>query len=112
MYIDEICEIRQVIIDWVTNLSILTKVRIYLYGSVLKSFVKEHSDVDIAIEILDKMSEIDRDLLWIDNHNKWESFLSEKLKLKVDLQLYEGDKTPSIKKYLEERSIILFESNR
>lgn len=71
---------------------------------------EKNSDVDIAVEILDMMSDSEHKLLWYDNHTKWEDFLSKKIGMKVDLQLYEWDKTPSIKRYLKESSIVLFES--
>lgn len=43
MNFDEICEMRQVVSEWVSNLPY--NLRIYLYGSQLKGLVKEHSDV-------------------------------------------------------------------
>lgn len=109
MNFDDISKLRKIVSNWASDLSF--NFRIYLYGSQIKGLEKDNSDIDIALEILDIMSDDERMLLWFDNHKQWENILSEKMDMKVDLQLFEGDKTPFIKSYLRERSIILLESS-
>jgi predicted nucleotidyltransferase len=95
--------LKEIIFNWASTLPV--KVRVYLFGSRLKGTAKSDSDLDIAIEFL----ESDDDLMWFDYHDKWQGYLTDKTGLSVDLQLYEGDRSPHLKKYLNDSSIILYE---
>lgn len=49
-------------------------------------------------------------MLWFRNHDKWEKELSYFLGMQADLELYEDDESPHLKKYLDESSEIIYES--
>lgn len=100
-------KLKQIIITWASNLGINCKV--YLFGSQVKGAAKEDSDIDIAIEFPDVLSKDERTILWCENHRKWEEFLSKEMQSKIDLELYEGDDSPTIKTALNESSILLFQ---
>jgi predicted nucleotidyltransferase len=100
-------EIKQIIISWAQSLPY--KVRIHLYGSYWKGNKNPPSDIDIAFEFFDDQLLDDPLLLWIDNHEKWQQYLSEKFGMKADLQLcYENS---NISKYVAEASLLLYDAS-
>jgi predicted nucleotidyltransferase len=85
------------------------KVRIYLYGSYVKGNKKPPSDIDIALEFCDDQLPDEPELLWFDNHDSWEEYLSRKLGISVDLELYSED--TNIPKYVAEASLLLYDAS-
>ena len=83
------------------------KVRVYFFGSYYKGTAKPDSDLDLAVEFLE--NHVNAFLLWFDVHEKWQKELSRRFGVPVQLELYEGDKTPHLKKYLQEDSLIIYE---
>ena len=101
-------KIIKTIKTWASNLPF--RVKIYFFGSRLKNIARSDSDVDIALEFLDSEIKHQQILLWFDNHDKWEQELSNLLGVEADLELYENDKSPKLKKYLDEASKIIYDS--
>lgn len=101
-------KLKKIIVNWASKLPY--RVNIYLFGSWVKGTVKNDSDLDIAIEFIDQMSNLDRDFLWFDFHDKWQNYLTKEIGLPIQLELYEGDRSPHLKKYLKEASILLYSS--
>ena len=101
-------KIIKAIKTWASNLPF--RVKIYFFGSRLKNIARSDSDVDIALEFLDSEIKHQQILLWFDNHDKWEQELSNLLGVEADLELYENDKSPKLKKYLDEASEIIYDS--
>ena len=97
-----ISKIKEIVFHWAQSLPY--KVRIHLFGSLLKGNPNP-SDIDISLEILESLPEEQRTLLWINNHQNWENYLSQKFGMKADLQLCEKGK--NIPKYLAEASLLL-----
>ncbi len=97
---------RQIVEDWAK--AIPYSLRIYLYGSVAKGIANEKSDIDIALEF-PQLEENQRTLIIFDYQELWETELSNKLGKKVHIELFD-DKTPTIKKGLEESSVLLFDN--
>lgn len=97
--------LKQSIRQWAS--SIHFRIRIYFYGSRLKGTANHDSDFDLAIEFLDPW--INRTLTWMDYHDEWESRLSKITNLRIHLELYD-DENVHVRKYVKEKSIILFES--
>jgi len=83
---------------------------VYLFGSQSKDNATENSDIDIAVEFLDTLSDTERTLLWFDNHDNWENYLTKIVGVQVDLELYRGDASPKLKAALSESSILLYSS--
>lgn len=100
--------LKQIVRIWASNLPY--KIKVYLFGSQSKGNSTANSDVDIAIEFLPPTIEIQRRLLWFDNHDKWEKYLSDAIGIHVDLELYESDSSPKLKAALSESSTLLFSS--
>ena len=97
--------IKHIVIAWAKTLPY--KVRIHLFGSYLKGS-KIPSDIDISLAFLESFSESQRTILWIDNHQYWEKYLSEKFGMRADLQLCESGK--NIPMYLESSSLLICDS--
>ena len=86
------------------------KVKVYFFGSRFKGNADSNSDVDIALEFLDPTVKQKQVMLWFDNHEMWEKELSSLLGLKADLELYENEESPNLKKYLNKSSAVIFEN--
>jgi predicted nucleotidyltransferase len=106
----DINKIKKVVSEWANTLTI--KVEICLFGSRSKGSSTANSDLDLALELLEPMSLSDRTLFWIDHHKKWEGELSKLLNMKVDLQLYEPDRSKRIKCSIKESSILLYSARK
>lgn len=78
-----------------------------MFGSQIKGNATESSDVDIAVEFLDQMDDGIRTLIWFDNHNHWETYLTNVLGIQVDLELFDR-RFPRLASYLSENSIVLY----
>jgi predicted nucleotidyltransferase len=101
----DIEKLKQFVSSWASSLD--SRVRIYFYGSHLTGNNNPESDYDLAIEFLDAW--VDTTLAWFDYHDQWQSNLSKITKSKIHLELYD-DENVSVKKYVKEKSIIIFES--
>lgn len=95
--------LKQIIIDWASKLPY--EVNVFLFGSRLKGTAKQDYDLDIAIEFLEQEEALQ---LWGEVHEKWQNYLSREIGLKVHLELFEDDKSPNLKAYLNEASILLY----
>lgn len=98
-------KLRQIISHWALNLAFRT--RIYFYGSRLECTHKPDSDLDLAIEFLDPW--IDPGIEWHFVEPQWQHELSNLIGINVHLELYD-DKNEHVKKYVEDKSIIVFEA--
>lgn len=87
--------------------------RVYVFGSRLRGKTHEgqavrcDSDIDIAVQL--NIAEGEATLFWIDHHNQWEEELQADLCWRLDLDLYEGKRTPCLHRYLTEYSGVVFE---
>jgi predicted nucleotidyltransferase len=95
-------ELRKIIHAWASILP--CKVRIHLFGSYLKEKAGPHSDIDLAIEFLDRHPLE----LW-GNQEKWQDYLSSKIGTSVHLEVCEGNESPNLKEYLSNCSIVIFD---
>lgn len=106
MVLPNIEKIRKIIKDWVSYYPRITKV--YLFGSYVKKNKPIPNDIDIAIEI--SHNENDTALgFWCGEAGKMKEELSNLLDYQVDLWHFDGDRTPTIKKGLDEGHIVLYE---
>ncbi len=101
--------VTQTVSEWAAKLPY--KVNVYLFGSQLKGSANHGSDVDLAVEFPELKSETERTLYWIDNHQTWEECFTKKIGKKVDLQLYEQNRSPHLKAYLAENSVLIYSSS-
>ena len=87
--------------------------RAYVFGSRMRGKTHEgqavrcDSDIDIAVQL--NIVEGDVTQFWIDHHNQWEEELQAHLCWRLDLDLYEGQRTPCLHRYLTECSELVFE---
>ena len=49
--------------------------------------------------------------LWYDFSDAWQLYLSENIGVKVQLEIYEGKRTPKLKKYLTDASTIIYDAS-
>jgi predicted nucleotidyltransferase len=98
-------KLKQFISPWASSLDF--RIKIYFYGSRLTGKSTPESDYDLAIEFLDPW--VDTTLAWFDYHDQWQTNLSKITKSKIHLELYD-DGNVFVKKYVTEKSIIVFES--
>jgi predicted nucleotidyltransferase len=99
--------LKQIIISWAPTLPY--KVRIHLFGSYLRG-KKTSSDIDISIELLHSLSKKERTEIWFDYQPGWEKYLCEASGSKIHLCLFEGDDSPNLKTYLQEASLLVYDS--
>ena len=100
-------EIKQIISTWAQSLPY--NVCIHLYGSYLKGNKKLPSDIDIAVKFCDDHLLDDSTILlrWFDNHENWETYLSEKFGMKAHLEL-NSIASKYIPQSLKETSLLLY----
>ncbi len=102
----DIGKIKRIISEWVSCNHRIIKV--YLFGSYVKKNKPIPNDIDIAIEI--SHNENDTAFgFWCGEGSKMEKQLSMLLDYQVDLEWFDGDRTPRIKKGLDEGQIVLYE---
>lgn len=97
-------ETEKKIIRWASSLPY--RCRIYLFGSYMKGTFNVNSDLDIALEFLDK-SFNEALGIYFANKSKWMTDLTSELGIRVDLQLYHESETVFIKESLKVSKIIL-----
>ena len=98
-------ELKEIVSSWALKLDF--RVRIYFYGSQVKGTQKTGSDYDLAIEFMDPF--INTTITWMDYHDIWQNQLTEASGVAVHLELLDDD-NENVKKYVNEESIIIFES--
>lgn len=82
--------------------------KIYLFGSYITKTKHPPSDIDIAIEISNK--ENDTTLgFWCSEGSKLEQELCSLLNYKVDLEWFDAQETPIVKKGLEAGNIVVYQ---
>lgn len=99
--------LKQIIISWARTLPY--KVRIHLFGSYLKG-EGTPSDIDISVELLHPFPKDERREIWSDHRPEWERYLCEATGSKIHLCLFEGDDSPKMKIYLQEASLLAYDS--
>jgi len=82
--------------------------KVYLFGSYVKKNKPIPNDIDIAIEISHHENDTASGF-WCGEGSKMEQELSNLLDYQVDLEWFDGDRTPRIKKGLDEGHIVLYE---
>jgi predicted nucleotidyltransferase len=97
-------QIKEVVNEWAGSLP--HKCRVYLFGSYHKGTTDTNSDLDIAVEFLEPYSEF----LWYDFSDEWQLCLSKNIGIKVQLEIYEGNRTPNLKRYLTGASTIIYDA--
>ncbi len=102
----DIVKVKKIISEWISCNPRITKV--CLFGSYVKKNKPIPDDIDIAIEISHKENDTAPGF-WCSEGSKMEKELSSLLDYKVDLEWFNGDRTPTIKKGLGEGQIVLYE---
>jgi predicted nucleotidyltransferase len=102
----DIVKVKKIINEWVSCNPRITKV--YLFGSYVKKNKPIPNDIDIAIEISHNENDTAHGF-WCGEGSKMEKQLSILLDYEVDLEWFNGNRTPRIKKGLDEGQIVLYE---
>ena len=83
--------------------------RIHFFGSRIKGTNRPESDLDIALAI---KPHINGSLLWFEFHEIWLNELNAIIPFDVQLELDEGDKSPTIQSGLNEASHLVYECEK
>ncbi len=82
---------------------------VYIYGSRARGDFGKNSDLDIAIEFDRKQGHIDGYSIWISHSEEYkrqvESLLPE---TKVHLEYYDRDKTPTVKRAIDQSCVLVY----
>ena len=84
------------------------RIKVHAFGSYVNGKPNPR-DLDIAIEFLEHIEPAQRVILFYKSAECWEMYLSEKIGMKVDLQILEPTSV-NIQKYLKEASLLLYAS--
>ncbi|MDD5546876.1 MAG: nucleotidyltransferase domain-containing protein [Candidatus Omnitrophica bacterium] len=104
--IPDIDSVKKILLEWVTRHPRIT--RIYLFGSYAAGRIGCPSDIDIAIEIEDKEGDTAFGY-WCSQGSKLQGQLTELLNYQVDLEWYDAEETPTVKKGLDVGNIVIYE---
>lgn len=94
------------LVDWVRLMPFVSCV--WIFGSRARGTHKLDSDLDVAVEF-DPIGDEDQATTWICDGQKWESELQKHIHIKVHLWRYHPYETPTIKKGLEESSVLVYQ---
>jgi len=98
-------KIKEIIEEWLKHNPRITKV--YLFGSYVKKNKPSISDIDVAIEISGKTMDTAFGF-WCSQADRMRKELNNLLNYKVDLWRFAGEETLTIKKGLDEGSILIY----
>ncbi len=104
--IPEFHTVKSVLRKWVLCYPRITK--IYLYGSYITKSKNPPDDIDIAIEI----DSLDNDTAlgyWCSEGSKMEQQLEALIKYNVDLEWFDAQETPTVRRGLEAGCITIYE---
>lgn len=87
--------------------------RLYIFGSRARGNHRPNSDLDIAIELdTEALRSVDESgglTVWMDENRKRKQELESVLHYTIQLELYEGQNTPTIQKGVLESSVMVYE---
>ncbi len=100
--------LKDIVYNWAKSESLVTKA--YIFGSRARDDYSEDSDLDVAVEI--KMELGDEKVLdtWMDEGKKLEKRLAELVPCEIQLELFDGENTPTILEGIKESSILVYEA--
>lgn len=99
-------KLKSAVTPWAEALGIL--VQLYLFGAHQNGSAGKDTPVDIALEILDDMEWPKQDELWKAKSAGWAQELSQKIGQKVNLVLFQGQKTQALMDEIQKGSTIFF----
>lgn len=99
-------KLKAAITPWAEALGVL--VQLYLYGAHQNGSAGKDTPVDIALEILDDMEWPKQEELWKAKGGGWAGELSQKVGQKVNLVLFQGQKTQALMDEIQKGSTIFF----
>lgn len=107
----EVSEVAKVISAWAREKPLIK--RIHLFGSRVRGDHRPDSDIDIAVELdPDVFQGVDESgglATWMFEAKGWKRELEEFIYLKIQLERYHVDQTPTIGKALAQSSQIVYE---
>jgi len=102
----ELEAIKAQLTDWSASNSFV--LQSYIFGSRVRDDFTNESDLDIALVIYPMPGDSSCLATWIHKSSTWETELKAIFPFKIDLQLFDGDTTPTIKTALEQSSVLVF----
>lgn len=107
----EVSEVAKVISNWASGKSLVK--RVHIFGSRVRRDHRPDSDIDIAVELdLEALEGTDESgglATWMFETKGWKEELECLIPLKVQLERYHPDQTPTVGKGLAESSQIVYE---
>jgi len=99
--------IKSKIKSWAQDRDIVKQV--FIIGSRARSDYKANSDIDIALVLYRQQNDSNVLATWMFEKEHLRSSLQELLPYKLDLQLYDGEKTKTIHNGINESSILILD---
>lgn len=95
---------------WAVGIPLVS--RLWIYGSRVRGDNRAGSDLDIAIELdlsaSDGIDESDGLATWMFESDAWAEQLNELFVIRVDLQFFDGEKTPTIQAALNREGELIY----
>ncbi len=98
-------KLKEIVEDWARNIE--PRIRIYLFGSRAKGTASDSSDIDLAIEFLERIPKDQMDDIIICDGADLEQAIRKAMNKKVCLEDYENRK---VKEYVKGGFVIIYES--
>ncbi len=107
----EIAKIVRVLAEWARTKQLI--LRVYVFGSRARGTQRDNGDLDLAVE-LDPRSFPGADdsggfATWMFETKGWKEELESLIPLKIQLEYYHGDETPTVHAGVQESSILAYE---
>src|SRR5947207_1571875 len=80
---------------------------VYIYGSRLRETNRPDSDLDVAVSF-DIPAEEEPVIFWIDHKQRWKGELTQRVGLKIDLEIAHPILAPKVWGYLKERHALVY----
>jgi predicted nucleotidyltransferase len=107
----DVSQVASVVFAWARGKPLVK--RAYLFGSRVRGDHRAESDIDIALEldtaVFRGVDDSDGLATWIFETNGWKAELEKLIPLKVQLERYHPDQTPTVKKGLTQSSQLVYE---
>ena len=103
----ELPQIEATVSRWASDKLIVR--RVYLFGSRVRGDHRPDSDIDIAVELVPDLDESGGLATWMFETTGWESELERLIPLKVQLERYHPEQTPTVGMGIDSSSRLVFD---
>ncbi len=99
--------LKKVVAMWAESEPLVTKA--YIFGSRARGDHRQHSDLDVAVEIDQQPGDENLLATWICEKRGLEERLSKLIPYSLQMEHLEGEETPTVLRGINESSILVYE---